>query len=353
MHAGLYFNPQSAGPQSDAEMIEACVLHAKLAEKLGYSAVWLTEHAFTGFNAYSDPIVLAAYLAGAAPKLFLGFAMVIGVYHHPVRFATQVALLDQLTGGRLVCGVSRAESGGAKELEGYGLSTKDDWLKRHQAWREIVENVWSHKESDSPYEFDTPWWKGRLDGRIIPGSVQRPHPPVTEVIMTSEAVRAQARTGVPCILSLSGNKGPLLWNSFLDGLQESDLSNTQKASALEWTSFAQHVYISDGSDPPSEIQEYSEAFLAKSAFLASGANLDRSTLKKRIPGYRNGLLLAGNSQQVLDRLAPWAERGMRHTRIWTMFGHLPPAKAQATIQRFAEDVMPHLERLHVEDPLRA
>jgi hypothetical protein len=61
-------------------------------------------------------------------------------------------------------------------------------------------------------------------------------------------------------------------------------------------------------------------------------------------------MLAGSAQQVLDKLAPWAERGMRHTMVWTMFGHMPPQRAAESLQRFGEEVLPHLQRINPGRP---
>ena len=67
----------------------------------------------------------------------------------------------------------------------------------------------------------------------------------------------------------------------------------------------------------------------------------------------SGTALAGGAQQVLDKLAPWAELGMRHVMVWAMFGHMPPERAAETIQRFGEEVLPHLERIQPAEPSRA
>jgi hypothetical protein len=31
--------------------------------------------------------------------------------------------------------------------------------------------------------------------------------------------------------------------------------------------------------------------------------------------------------------------------VWAMFGHMPPERAAETVQRFGEEVLPHLERI--------
>ncbi|GIW12522.1 MAG: hypothetical protein KatS3mg061_3579 [Dehalococcoidia bacterium] len=78
MHAGLYLNPQTPGPTHDHAIIAAVIAQTRLAERVGFRAVWATEHAFTGYNAYSDPIVLTSHLAALAPSLHIGFSVAVG-----------------------------------------------------------------------------------------------------------------------------------------------------------------------------------------------------------------------------------------------------------------------------------
>jgi alkanesulfonate monooxygenase SsuD/methylene tetrahydromethanopterin reductase-like flavin-dependent oxidoreductase (luciferase family) len=343
MHAGLYLNPQTPGPAADRHLIEACVDHTRLAERYGYRAVWLTEHAFTGYNAFSDPLVFGSHLAAVAPRLYLGLSIAVAALHHPIRFATQAALIDNLTGGRFVCGIGSGI--GPDEFAGYGLAPVQKY-ELLENWTRIVTEAWTHRQQDPPYVYETPWWRGRIDGRIIPAPLQRPHPPLARATLTPEVARAQGRQGLPLLLSLIAGTGELLWNTYLEGLAESDLSQAQRERALEWSSFAQQVYISDGADPAAEVWPYATTYLSKG--VRANLGIDRvpeTDWQRRKAGYRRGLMLAGNPQQVLDKLCPWAERGMRHILVWAMFGHMPPERAAETIQRFAEEVLPHLERI--------
>lgn len=343
MHAGLYHNPQTPGPDADSALIQAAISHTRLAERLRYRAVWVTEHSFTGYNAFSDPFVFGAYLAAVAPSLHVGFSIAVAALHHPIRFATQAALLDNLTGGKLICGIGSGI--GPDEFAGYGLDPRDKY-ELLDAWQKIVIGAWTHAGPE-PFEFDTPWWRGRMDGRIIPSPVQKPYPPLTRATLTPDAVREQGRRGTPFLLSLSAGTGEMLWNTFLEGLAEGSLTEEQREAALEWSGFAQQIHVSDGPDPVSEAWEYAKVYISKGVRANLGYDrADDEQWARRKAGYRRGLMAFGSPQQILDKLAPWAERGLRHVMIWALFGHLPPRMAADNIQRFAEDVLPHLERIH-------
>ena len=350
MHAGLYLNPQTPGPTHDHVIIEAVIAQTRLAERVGFRAVWATEHAFTGYNAYSDPIVLTSHLAALAPSLHIGFSVAVGPLHHPIRFATQVALLDNLTNGKLICGVGSGI--GPDEYAGYGLDARE----RHRlfdAWASIVLGAWQHRGPE-PYVYETPWWRGRVDGRIIPATVQQPHPLFARATLTPEFCRAWGRMAQPLLLSLTAGTGELLWNHYVDGLAESEASEEQKQRALEWSCFTQHTYLSDQPDPVSAIWEYSKYYLHKGVRANNGYDIaPPEEWERRKSNYRRNTLLAGTPQQVLEKLAPWAERGLGHVMIWAYFGAMPPALAEETIQRFGEEVIPHLERIRPRQPSKA
>jgi alkanesulfonate monooxygenase SsuD/methylene tetrahydromethanopterin reductase-like flavin-dependent oxidoreductase (luciferase family) len=92
----------SPSPEHDAQAIFEQLEQATLAEVAG---VWLTKHNFTGESVYADPILFAAALAMRTERFRIGFAVIQMALRHPVRLATQLSLLDNLTGGRLDIGV--------------------------------------------------------------------------------------------------------------------------------------------------------------------------------------------------------------------------------------------------------
>ncbi|MYE59022.1 MAG: LLM class flavin-dependent oxidoreductase, partial [Alphaproteobacteria bacterium] len=91
----------SPAPEADRERIADQIALAEAAEAAGFSDVWLTEHYFTGESVYCDALTFAAALAMRTTHLRIGFAVVQAPFHHPVRLATQIALLDNLSGGRI------------------------------------------------------------------------------------------------------------------------------------------------------------------------------------------------------------------------------------------------------------
>src|SRR6478672_13286194 len=97
----------SPSPEEDAARIADQIEQVCTAERLGFSDVWLTEHYFTGESVYNDSLMFAAALAMRTSRIRLGFAVVQMPFHHPVRLAVQLALLDNLSRGRIDVGVGQ------------------------------------------------------------------------------------------------------------------------------------------------------------------------------------------------------------------------------------------------------
>lgn len=89
----------SPSPAEDAARIDQQIELVSFAELLGFGDVWLTEHYFTGESVYNDALLFASAIAMRTRKIRIGFAVVQLPFHHPVRLAVQLALLDNPSKG--------------------------------------------------------------------------------------------------------------------------------------------------------------------------------------------------------------------------------------------------------------
>ena len=55
MRFGHFFYPMKFDDSADHAAIQECLAEAQLAENLGFDAIWLAEHYFTGECVYGDP----------------------------------------------------------------------------------------------------------------------------------------------------------------------------------------------------------------------------------------------------------------------------------------------------------
>ena len=77
----------------------------RVAEELGYESVWVSEHHVTDEGYLPSVFPLLAAIAARTTTIRLGSAILLGPFHHPIRFAEDVAFVDQLSGGRVEVGL--------------------------------------------------------------------------------------------------------------------------------------------------------------------------------------------------------------------------------------------------------
>ena len=132
----------SPSPQEDAARIDQQIEQVCFAEQLGFGDVWLTEHYFTGESVYNDALLFASAVAMRTEKIRIGFAVVQLPFHHPVRLAVQLALLDNLSKGRIDVGVGKGTIYNEYEFVGHGLRS-DDSRERMEESVDIIRRLWS------------------------------------------------------------------------------------------------------------------------------------------------------------------------------------------------------------------
>src|SRR5260370_41493773 len=125
MQFGWLTLAMSPSPAEDCQRIDQIIHQACAAERMGFSDVWLTEHYFTGESVYNDSLMFAAALAMKTEKIRIGFAVVQMPFHHPVRLAVQLALLANLSKGRIDVGIGKGTGFNEYEFVGPRLARHD------------------------------------------------------------------------------------------------------------------------------------------------------------------------------------------------------------------------------------
>jgi alkanesulfonate monooxygenase SsuD/methylene tetrahydromethanopterin reductase-like flavin-dependent oxidoreductase (luciferase family) len=69
-------------------------------EDLGYDSIWTVEHHVSPYTMVTNPIQLLTYLAGATSRVDLGTMVTVVPWHHPVRIAEDISMLQYVLRGR-------------------------------------------------------------------------------------------------------------------------------------------------------------------------------------------------------------------------------------------------------------
>src|SRR5579863_7681998 len=96
-----------AGSQATPALIKR---HARRAEDLGLSDVWVSEHIivprdkFPRSPLFYDPVLTLTWIAAVTERVRLGTSVLVLPMRHPLPLAKELATLQILSGGRLILG---------------------------------------------------------------------------------------------------------------------------------------------------------------------------------------------------------------------------------------------------------
>ena len=74
-----------------------------------WDSIWYTEHHFNheGMESCTNPLMMGVDAAARTKQIRIGQACNVITFHNPIRLAEDIALLDQLSGGRVDVGIGR------------------------------------------------------------------------------------------------------------------------------------------------------------------------------------------------------------------------------------------------------
>ena len=114
MRFGLFHNLHDLTKQRDyAELIDELRDLATICDETDFDILWMPEHHFSvwGRELLPNPLMTAVDLAARTQRIRIGLAAAIVTFWHPLRAAEDIALLDQITRGRVEIGLGRGNYG--------------------------------------------------------------------------------------------------------------------------------------------------------------------------------------------------------------------------------------------------
>lgn len=161
------------------------------ADALGFDTVWLTEHHFVDDGYLPSPVVMTAAIAARTRRIELGQGVLIMPFYHPVRLAEDAAVIDNLSGGRMMLGLGSGYR--QNEFDGYGV----DKRFRKSLMEEgiaVLKGVWT----EDNFSFDGKRYSVK-NVSIHPRPMQVPHPPIWYGARSDAATERAARLGLHLI----------------------------------------------------------------------------------------------------------------------------------------------------------
>ncbi len=302
------------------------VAQAELADSLGYDTFWMAEHHFHEYGVVPNPAVMLATLAQRTSLLRLGTAISILTFHNPLTVAESYAMVDVLSGGRLVYGVGSGYL--PHEFAGYAIdpAEKRDRFDENLA---IVRRLLAGERVTAHGRF------GHVDKvalNVLP--VQR-EVPIYVAVLRREAAYHIGKQGnnLMCVPYASLDNfdqiGDLM-AEYRKGKAEIGLGPSDDDSVVTL-----HTHVAE-----SDAQARADAEAAFNLYVDTRLYARKSTYDDAM---RNGLHLFGSVENVAGKLVALHAMGVRHVSTLQNFGMLPMPLVRESMARLMHEVLPRVE----------
>ena len=389
MQFGLLFEAQRPyeGTAIDwNSLYKETLAQCELADQVGFDNVWFVEHHFlTGFSGSPSQDALFGALSRITKNIRIGYGVCILPYHHPVRVAERVALVDQLTDGRVEFGTGRSN---AYEQMGLGVDPRNT----RALWEEsiaMLPQIWQSEE----FSWEGEHWNVPKR-RVLPKPFQKPHPRMYLACTQTESFRLAAEKGIGVLSSASyatavlaehvkvyrdalANANPVgafvneFWGNNVHAYCGPDNDEARELAALSMKTFfgpdkpyiagrinAYEELLEAWGGIPDHLQADFGRWLRQSddahraqaeqsgisldagpgAARAAIAQLDANTLADR------GVIIAGNPDSCAQAVQMYEDIGVDQVMMIMQTETIPHEKVMSSIELFGKEVIPRFRQ---------
>ncbi|MEE8334693.1 MAG: LLM class flavin-dependent oxidoreductase [Alphaproteobacteria bacterium] len=356
--AWVTFSNRHYDPKEGHKLYNRYLDELELADQLGFDGVCVNEHHQTTYGMMPQPSVLAGALARRttnAKICVLGRALPLT--SNPLSIAEEYAMIDNVTGGRLIAGFVR---GIGCEYHSYMANPAESLSRFHEA-HDLIMQAWTR---EGPFPFDGKYYRFQYVN-LWPRPYQQPHPPVwvpsqgsretldwashpdrkytylitfspTESVQRNlNAYADQCETyGYQC------EPNQLGWALPLYVAETDEIAAREAAEHIE--NFFNKFLISPVQFklPPGYSSMTSYKYVMETKFKARIGHLAFDYLTK------SGMFLCGSPSTVAERLEEYQSKmGFGNLVTMLQFGTLPAELTEKSTRLFADEVMPKLRHL--------
>jgi alkanesulfonate monooxygenase SsuD/methylene tetrahydromethanopterin reductase-like flavin-dependent oxidoreductase (luciferase family) len=330
-------------------------------EELGFDAIAVNEHHQTAYGLMPSPIVTASALARRTQRVkiaILGSALPLR--EHPLTIAEEHAMIDVISGGRLISGFVR---GIGAEYHTFGVNPTFSHDRFHEA-HDLIVRAWTEP---GPFAFQGRHYNVQYVN-LWPRPYQKPHPPIWIPSQGSKETIDWAAHPDRRYTYLQTFSPANVVQRYLKMYRDTCASFGYEAEdrQLGW---AVPVYIAETDDlARREAKPHFEAFRnvflkmpvemllppgytsresLKNVMKAKAAIFGDITLEKSI---ELGLIVCGSpatARQALESY--WKDMRFGNLLVLCQFGTLPADLTRRNMELFAREVMPAVKALKSTD----
>ncbi len=342
-------------PKIGQELYRRYIGELELADQLGFDGICVNEHHQTAYGLMPAPNLIAAVLARTTQRARIAIlGRALPLVSNPVAIAEEFAMLDHLSGGRIITGFVR---GIGSEYFASAVNPTHSHGRFYEA-HELILRAWTEV---GPFRFQGRHYQFEYVN-LWPRPLQQPHPPVWLPSQgSSETVEwaAAAERKYTYLQTFSPIKAAKKAFDLYRHVAERQ-GYTSDPSQLGW---AVPIYVAETDEiARRELQPHIEAFFNKFLRLPLDMRLPpgyssiastKSLIEAKFALRANamtidsllelGMVVAGSPATVRDRLlALQQELGIGHLIAMLQVATLPAELTEKNLRLFASEVMPFL-----------
>jgi len=169
--------------QKGEQLYAARMQFIRRMDELGFDGIIFTEH-HSGPNGglMPSPVVLLAAATQVTERIKLvTMGIMLSLYPHPLRMAEELAMIDNLSHGRLHPGFISATS---QNLYAYNVPASEDRERYHEAY-DLIVKAWTEPE---PFEWHSKYYDYPCVS-ILPRPLQEPYPRTWTTAVSQESMQ--------------------------------------------------------------------------------------------------------------------------------------------------------------------
>jgi alkanesulfonate monooxygenase SsuD/methylene tetrahydromethanopterin reductase-like flavin-dependent oxidoreductase (luciferase family) len=345
-------------PEKGHKLYNRYLDELEYAEPLGFDVIAVNEHHQNAYGLMPSPVVTAAALARRTKRIriaILGSALPLR--SHPMMVAEEHAMIDVISGGRLISGFVR---GIGAEYHSFGVNPTFSHERFHEA-HDLIVRAWTEI---GPFPFQGKHYEVQYVN-LWPRPYQKPHPPIWIPSQGSKETIEWASHPDRRYTYLQTFSPVKVVERYLKQYRDTakGYGYESKDSQLGW---AVPVYVAASDEAARrEAKQHFEAF--RNVFLRMPVEMllppgytSRESLKNIMKakaqlsaditleqGIELGLFVCGSPETVRrDFEKYWKDMRFGNLLVMCQFGTLPADLTRKNMELFAREVMPALKKLN-------